>query len=458
MKKKVLVIGDIFLDIFSTGTIDRISPESHVPVFKLNSNDLRLGGAANVALNLQLLNINTTLIGKISNDNYGREIKKILKKNRITLINLKCKKTIVKHRFMTAHGQVLRVDDEEISTNTYLDYKKISYQLRKKYDAIYISDYDKGFIDKKINKILINKKTTIFCDPKNKDLDFFKGFDFIKPNEKYIKNIVNEDFKEKKFIQNIRKLQKKYSIKNFIITLGDKGSLFINKKKVIFQKSKKINFYDLSGAGDTFGAVFLKAYLDKKNIKEILELSNFAAEKVICKKGTAAITLEELENNYQKIFYFKKDKFKIAKIIKKQQGLIGYTNGCFDLLHAGHISLLKFAKSECNYLICGINSDKSIRKLKGPKRPIVEESIRARLLLNLGFIDLVIIFDEDTPYEQIKLIKPNIIIKGSDYKINKVVGFDLIKKYGGKVKLAKILQGFSTTKIINNYEKSINFR
>lgn len=455
MKKNILVIGDIFLDIFTHGSINRISPENDTPVFKYDNDDLRLGGAANVALNLTKLGVKTTLIGKISNDKYGKELKKILKKNKINFYNLYCKNTIIKQRFYTKYGQVLRVDKEEICLNTEQDYKKIIKHVKKKYDAIYVADYEKGLIDKKINKIL-NKKKLIFCDPKNKDLSIFKGFDFIKPNEKYIRNFITDNYEDKKFTQKIRDLGKKYNIKNFLITLGEKGSLFINNTKRIYQKAQKVDFYDLSGAGDTFGSIFIKEYLEKKKIENILNLANIGSGKVIAKKGTSSISLQELENEEKKIFYFRNDKKKIIEVIKNQKGKIGYTNGCFDILHAGHISLLKFAKSECDFLICAINSDNSVKKLKGLNRPFVNEKTRAELLINLNYIDMVIIFSEKTPYNQIKLIKPDIIIKGSDYKKNQVVGFNLVNKYGGQIKLAKILKNFSTSRIISKYEKRIN--
>lgn len=454
--KKILVIGDIFLDIFSYGSINRVSPESHAPIFNLDNNQYMLGGAANVALNLRSLDVDVTLLGKVGNDTQGYRIKKLLKERKIKFINLKISQTMIKNRFVTNYGQILRLDIEKNTTNTKEDYTKINKTLKEKFfDGVYISDYNKGLIDLTLNKILNKKNLIVFCDPKNKNLDIFRGYKFMKPNKGYIQQFLKNNLNEKKSITDLRKLIKKYKISDLIITMGSEGSLLINSKTYLYKKAKKIKFYDLSGAGDTFGAIFFKQYLEGYKFDEILEFSNYGASKVIQKKGTSSISKDELNLNISKIFHFKKEKKKIMELIKNTNGKIAFTNGCFDILHAGHLSLLKFSKDQCDFLVCGINSDKSIKEIKGQNRPIVDEKKRSSLLMQLNLIDMLIIFDEKTPIKLIKLIKPKIIIKGSDYKKKQVVGSDYIKKYGGEVILSKLINGYSTSKIIkDNNEKS----
>lgn len=462
MKKKILVIGDIFLDIFSYGSVERISPESHAPVFNLDHNKFMLGGAANVALNLKSLEADVTLIGKIGNDESGKKIKDILKNKQISFINLLAKNTIVKNRFVTNFGQILRVDKENFIKNSRLDYKKIKNAVKKNnYDGIYVSDYQKGIIDLEVNNIINkNKNCFVFCDPKNTNFEIFKGFDFVKPNLKYVNSFIKFDPDNKRSISYIRNLLKKYKISNCIITMGNKGSILINKNEIIYSSSNEVNFYDLSGAGDTFGSIFFKQFIDGNDFKEILKISNFGASKVITKKGTSVISNSELNlNKENKLFRFGKDNKKILEFLKKQDKSIGFTNGCFDILHAGHVEMLNFSKKKCGFLICAVNSDKSVRKIKDSDRPIINENMRAELLMQLNVIDMVIIFDDETPIKLIKLVKPNFLIKGSDYKKKDIVGYDFIKKNGGKVILANLKTGFSTTKIIKNYnEKSSNSR
>lgn len=298
MKKKILVIGDIFLDIFSYGSVKRISPESHAPVLNLDHKEFKLGGAANVALNLKSLNNDVTLIGKVGDDKNGKWLKANLKKNNVFLINLLQKKTNEKNRFVTDYGQILRVDNEILNNNSSNDYNKIEYEIKKNdYCAIYISDYQKGMIDLKVNNIINknkNKHCIVFCDPKNTNLEIFKGFDFIKPNLNFINNFIKFKLDEKKSINFIRSLINKYKICNFIITMGDKGSVLINNKEIIYSPSYKVYFFDLTGAGDTFGAIFLTKFIDGCGFEEILRISNFGASKVIQKKSTSVILNSEL--------------------------------------------------------------------------------------------------------------------------------------------------------------------
>jgi D-beta-D-heptose 7-phosphate kinase / D-beta-D-heptose 1-phosphate adenosyltransferase len=283
----------------------------------------------------------------------------------------------------------------------------------------------------------------------------FKNFDFIKPNKIYTESLLKQKINttsKSRLFKSIKILLKKFKLKNLIVTLGADGVAFINSTKKIYEASKKIQFYNLSGAGDVFGAAFFTAYLKNKDIKEALKFANYSTSLAIQKKGTASINEYELDNN-EPIYYFKKDKLKLRKILEnKKNEKIAFTNGCFDIFHPGHLSLIKFAKKKSDYLIIGLNSDKSVKKLKGKNRPIISEQERAMLLANLKDVNLVIIFDEISPLSLIKFINPNFLIKGADYKNQKIIGSEFVKKIGGKTYIAPLKGSFSSSKILNKNE------
>jgi D-beta-D-heptose 7-phosphate kinase / D-beta-D-heptose 1-phosphate adenosyltransferase len=453
--KNILVIGDLILDTYISGIINKISPENHCPVFELanSKKNFYLGGAANVAINLSLLENNVFLIGKIGKDKNGDIIKNLLKKkiNFLPIVSSNFK-TINKLRYVTDYGHVLRVDDENLKTNKRsfkLDFiKKRLNQIS--FDAIYVSDYNKGFIDSSIIKFirsLKQKKTLLFVDTKNYNLNLYRNFDFIKPNKPFIESLINKKInllQNKKDITQLRLLIKKFALKNMIITMGSKGALYLNNKKKFFSKAKKVEFYNLSGAGDVFGSVFISNFLINNDEKKSLDLANLKTSEAIQKPGTVSL----IKNTKKEIFYFKTDKISIKKKLNEVIGDVVFSNGCFDLFHPGHLSLLNFARQKGDFLIIGLNSDKSVKKLKGKNRPLIDEINRANLLLNINVVDMVVVFDENTPYQLIKFIKPNILVKGKDYKIKEVIGYDIIKKWGGKVYLAPLIRNFSTTNLL----------
>jgi len=452
--KNILVIGDLILDTYISGVVNKISPENHCPVFELanSKKNFYLGGAANAAINLSLLGNNVFLIGKIGKDKNGRIIKNLLE-NKVKFLPIVSSsfKTINKLRYVTDYGHVLRVDDENLETNKkFFKLDFIKKKLNQIYfDAIYVSDYNKGFIDTNILKLIRNlkkKNTLLFVDTKNYNLNIYRNFDFIKPNKPFIESLIKKKInllQNKKDINQIKLLIKEFQIKNIILTMGSKGALYLNDKYQYFSKAKKVEFYNLSGAGDVFGSVFLSNFLINKNVKNSLDLANLKTSEAIEKPGTVSL----IKNNKKEIFYFKTDKINIKKKLNEVIGEVVFSNGCFDLFHPGHLSLLKFAKQKGDFLIVGLNSDKSVKKLKGKNRPIIDEINRANLLLNMNVVDMVIIFDESTPFHLINFIRPHIIVKGRDYKISEVIGGDLIKKWGGKVYLAPLITNFSTTKL-----------
>ena len=309
------------------------------------------------------------------------------------------------------------------------------------------------------------EKIKIFIDPKSKNLNMYNGSYLLKANKKEINDYLSDfnlkiedvDLKKKEIFNILKKLK----IKNIIITRSSESSLvFINNKKpkLYFVEVDKHEIINTTGAGDTFFCFFLIHFLQKKNIFRATEFGNLFASFVTTKFGTYAPTFSDIFLNVlkNKLFYLNKDKFLIKKVISNlrlNNSKIGFTNGCFDIIHAGHINLLKKAKSKCDFLVAGLNNDLSVKKNKGNKRPYNNIETRSLIMSSLSFVDLVIVFDEKTPINLIKAIMPNIIFKGSDYKINNIVGANLVKKKGGKIEIIKNYKKFSSSEVINKLDK-----
>ncbi len=458
MKKQILILGDIFLDIFEETKAFKISPERPVPVLKPIGKKYLLGGASNVASNIRSIGGKPFLISKLSKDKSSKKIISLLKKKKINhkIFISKDYFSSVKKRIVENNHQFLRVDDEKIinltKSHEFLIIKYIKKNI-KMFDSLIISDYSKGFLTKtllkKVITIFYKNKKRIFTDPKNNNIDNYKNSNFICPNQ----NEFNEFLKFEKLPNNrksILKLIKKSRSEAFIITKGSKGVTVIYKDgKMINISQKIINVYDVTGAGDTF--ISYLTYLFSKNIDLInsIKIAIYACSKIVQKKHTSTLELNELrlvidkfseENNIDLAL-----KIKLWKLAKLK---IGIANGCFDVLHSGHLHLFKTAKKNCDKLIILINSDKSVFKLKGKGRPKLKFHTRMQFLKMIKSVDLIEKFNEITPLNRIKEIMPNIIFKGSDYKKEDVVGYKEIKKYGGKVVIIKNYKNFSSTKLI----------
>ena len=432
----ILIIGDLILDKYIFGKNNRLNPESVAPLIDIKSEDIRPGGAANVAMNLNNLNNKIWLMGIIGNDSSGKSLLRILNQNKInTSLIRKEKNTTIKTRFMCENSQLLRVDNDFISElNIKRSLKKID-KIIKKINLIYIADYKKGVISKILIHELKKRNVPIFVDPKNQ-IKTFQGVEFIKMNQKYFKDLM-------KNFDNPLTIKKKFKINNFIVTQGSKGSFIIDKyNNKINVKGIKTEVFDVSGAGDTFGAAFVNEYLNGKTIFNSLKYANEKSAEVVRKIGTSTISEN---NNY--IIFNKKNRIHINNQISNlNTSRIGFTNGCFDLLHPGHLHLLNECKKFCDYLILGLNSDKSVKLLKGKDRPVYNQDHRSRIISSLNIIDLIIVFDEKSPIELIKMIKPNILFKGGDYKNKEIVGH----QYAEKIKVIEILKNWSTTSILKN--------
>jgi len=448
-KRNILVIGDFMLDKYVRGNVKRISPEAPSPVLNFNHYDYSLGGAGNVASNLVDQNNNVYFITVLGNDYYSKISKKLLSKKIKKVFIFKQKiKTTLKTRFQMNSHQFLRLDEEEklnLNKNTLYKIKKKIFSL-KNIHAIYIADYNKGLITAPllniVKKYAKNFKIPIFVDPKNNDLKLFKNVNFIKPNLDFLSKVTNLDLDVKLNIKKaIKAIAIKYNIPNFILTLGSRGSITYQKKnnKFLENKSEQVEIYDLSGAGDTFGSTFINYFLKNKNISESLTLAHVASALTIKKIGTTSVSEKEIENFNKREFNeintcnFSLNEDKIKNKLKDYQLYnIGFTNGCFDIMHPGHIDFLKKCKKKCEFLIVGLNSDKSVKKVKGPNRPIINQKFRSYQLMNLNIVDLVIIFNENNPLKLIKFIKPDILFKGSEYEKNEIIGEKFMSKFKKK--------------------------
>ncbi len=453
----IAVIGDFMIDHYLWGESNRISPEAPVPVVNILKDEDRLGGAGNVVNNLVALNEDVLAISVIG-------------KNADRLINLlenigvssngifidKKRDTIIKTRVIASHHQMIRVDKEKIVPISKEFEDKILNLLNKNLEiieAILLSDYEKGVLTKNLTQKIINlankKNIKLIIDPK-KDFSKYKNAYMIKPNKKELSIATNIEINSKNnLIKAGWKLKKELNLKYLLVTLSEDGmALFGDEFIAIPTIAKEV--YDVTGAGDTVLAA-LGFYLKRSDdLKKAMHFANTSAAVVVSKLGSATANLEEIleiENRLDNKVDYKIINNNIEKVIKNlksQNKKIVFTNGCFDILHIGHVKYLQKAKRLGDILIVGVNSNESVKRLKGKDRPINDEYDRAYLLASLEVVDFIIIFEEDTPYELIKNIEPDILVKGKDYKGKEVIGSDIAKE----LKLIDFENGKSTTAII----------
>ena len=444
MKKKITVIGDVMIDWYLHGESSRISPEAPVPVVNFKESKFQLGGAANVANNLKHLEIEPFLIGAIGNDHFGSLLKEHLKAEKIkfNLLSEKSFQTICKQRLMSSNQQLARIDYERYFhgsklTNIFNTFiKNIA-----KTDLIIVSDYGKGtiFNARKLIQSAKRLKKKILIDPKGKDFTKYKGANLITPNKAEFENIMGKVGSKRDLANKAKKMLEHLNLESLIVTLGSQGMYVLTKsnKKIIgdFINAYPQEVFDVSGAGDTTISALGAALSEGNDIFSAAEFANLAASISVSKLGTSTVSKDEVAS------------LEASKANKEQ--VIVFTNGCFDIIHSGHLDLLKEARSYGDKLIVGLNSDKSISKLKGPERPIIGQSERKKILSALKFVDEVIIFNEENPLKLIKKLKPSILVKGADYTKEQVVGGEFVESYGGEIKLVKLTKGKSSSKIIN---------
>jgi len=450
---RIIIYGELIQDKYYYTTTNRMAPEANIPVYLASNTELKLGGATNVALNLSSF-CDIEFISVIGNDIDISEIEKIFDKNNIKYNFFKeNRKSIIKNRIICNNLISTRFDIEDtfdINKNTQNNiYEHILSKINN-LDGIIISDYNKGIIPTELCKNIISlanlNNVSIFIDPKVNNIDKYKNCTFFKPNMKEAIELLNDNSIINKE-EIIKKLFSKINCKYLLVTDNENGMIGYEHNNLINVKHENnIKVIDVTGAGDTVISVFVYIYLLTNDFIYAINISNYIAGKSVQHLGNYRFRIEDIKE-YNKIIYSHQSD--ILKNISKIHKNIVFTNGCFDIIHIGHLKLLNYCKTLGDILVLGINSDSSIKKLKGENRPIncIEDRVKFLDLLNI--VDYIVIFDELTPIEILKNLKPTFLVKGGDYTVENVIG----KEYVNKVIICDLVPDKSTTNII----KKINF-
>lgn len=462
---KILVVGDVMLDTYFSGSVKRISPEAPVPVFSKDSEYSVLGGAANVAANLVAAGQHVAIATIVGKDEKGRILKEAFEQKHINidLIMQLDRVTTEKTRFLASNNQqVLRLDVEETSP---LPRDACEYLLKKiekridEFDLVLLSDYLKGLFTYEFTQGVLQharkKGIPTIIDVKDSEVKKYRDAYLLKPNIKEVHELtglpVNND---EEIIIASEKLRKICNCRYVLTTCGARGMVLVGDHEPYFIEAEGQEVYDVTGAGDTAIAYLAACMMNGFSIKDSVDIANVAAGIQVSKVGTSSVYWREIREylTYNSGGFIHKlisgeavDNFRKEHISEK----VVFTNGCFDIMHIGHIRYLYEASRLGDILIVGLNSDVSVKKLKGETRPINCELDRAEMMCALEFIDYVIIFEEDTPLELIKKIQPDVLVKGGDYSDQYVVGTKETEAWGGKLMLLPFVEGKSTTNIIN---------
>lgn len=468
--KKILVVGDVMLDMYFKGDVRRISPEAPVPVFRKRSERSVLGGAANVAANLVAANQKVSMMSMIGKDTNGFTLMSRFEEKGIStkLLFEMQRSTTIKTRFLADNNQqIMRLDVEDteaINKKECLEMLKKLKTCISDFDLVLISDYMKGLLTQDFCQGVIrmarDKDIPVVIDVKDPKYGKYYGATLLKPNLNELRMLTGKNIEsDEEIIAASEELRVRNNCKYILTTLGSRGMILVGEGEPYRVKSLAREVYDVSGAGDTTIAYLATCLANKISIREAVDIANYAAGIQVGKVGTSSVYLQEVRELISnenlgishKILSSKEvESFRKDNVTKK----IVFTNGCFDILHIGHKRYLQQAAALGDMLVVGVNSDDSVRRLKGPARPVNNEQDRAEMLSALGFVDYVVIFGEDTPYELIKKIQPDVLVKGSDYKPEEVVGRDIVEARGGRLELIQFVEGKSTTNIINKISKS----
>lgn len=451
----ILIIGDVMLDQYVSGSVSRISPEAPVPVVKVEKEWSTLGGAANVAANVASLGGQAVLVGLVGDDASSASIHEKCAGQGIEHHLVKsAQPTITKTRIVSGQ-QIVRVDREEElvwSPDAKAQLESSLNSLVKACDIILLSDYAKGTLSDEVLKLIFNAAKEngkrVLVDPKREDWSAYKGAFLVTPN--LLELGMTQDGKDisiddNQVVNACNSLRTKFEIQNIVATRSSYGMTVVAEKGVLNIPTRALEVFDVSGAGDTVLAAFGVSLAQGKTVSESAFVANAAAGVVVSKRGTAVVHQTELEkfikSNAKSISKNELGDFKNSVFGKK----IVFTNGCFDVLHQGHRKLLKEAKALGDILVVGLNSDTSISRLKGAERPINGVAQRIDVLSALPDVDAVIVFEEDTPLELLQELRPNVLVKGGDYQPKEVVGKDEVDE----VVIIPLVEGISTTKIMN---------
>lgn len=459
----VLVVGDAILDRYIVGDVERISPEAPVPVLQQRACFSRAGGAGNVACNVASLGGKAKLVAVVGCDSRAATLKGLFDVSAVDFhaVADTGRPTTCKTRLLAGSHQLVRFDEENDSPVTdHIETEILSVATEKISDcaAMVLSDYGKGVLTPSLLSKLISLgrkyHVPVIVDPKSRNFDVYVGATIITPNRKELTLATGLNCVSAESAEKAMRIAAEQTGAAILLTRSEQGMSLLNGDSIVNIPTQAIDVFDVSGAGDTVVAAVAMAVGSGFSLGDAANVANIAAGIAVSKVGTATVSLTELEAKFPFHLPRSGDITSTAEMVsvRKQWGQlghkVGFTNGCFDLLHPGHVSLLKFARSHCDKLIVGINSDASVRRLKGESRPVQDQNSRREVLLSLRHVDDVVIFDEDTPLEIITALKPDLLVKGADYAQKLVVGASFVLSNGGSVELAPITEGQSTTSLV----------
>lgn len=464
---RVLCVGDVMLDRFAYGEVERISPEAPIPVFRHRHEATMAGGAGNVLRNLSTLGVAARIVAVIGDDDAGAELRALIEAEpgaQAELFAAKGRETTIKTRYIAGSQQLLRADRETTTDIEPAIAEKIVAAVAAalaETDAIVLSDYGKGVLTPEVTARIIEAARQagkpVVVDPKGPDMSHYRGASVVTPNRRELAEAsglaVSDDAE---IIIAAEKLIAGCGFEAVLVTRAKDGMTLVTAAGAEHLEAMKREVFDVSGAGDTVVATLAAAIGAGVALVDAAGIANAAAGVVVGKVGTAVVEKSELidalhgrdrSSAGSKLASFEAALERIARWRRK--GLrIGFTNGCFDILHPGHVSLFDQARGACDRLVVGLNSDASVARLKGAGRPLQAEAARAAVLGSVASIDLVVVFADDTPMKLIEAIRPDVLVKGGDYTIEEVVGAEFVQSYGAKVLLAEIAPGHGTTQTI----------
>ena len=469
---RVLCVGDVMLDRFVYGDVDRISPEAPIPVLRVRHEEAMLGGAGNVVRNLVALGAKPHFLAVVGDDMAGREITRLVGDHEAVdpmMVVEPDRQTTIKTRFVGGTQQLLRADHETQNCVSNAIRDRLLSEAKTligSVGVVVLSDYGKGVLGGGLAQSVIAAARAAgkpsIVDPKGTDYTVYRGATVVTPNRKELHEATGRPVgTDEEIVIACRQLIELCGIEHVLATRSQDGMSLVSASEAVHLKAEAREVFDVSGAGDTVVATLATALTAGATLTEAARLANVAAGIVVGKVGTAVAYADDLtpalhhtevaaaEHKFASRHAALEQVARWRHLGKK----IGFTNGCFDLLHPGHVSLLDQARAQCDRLVVGLNADASVKRLKGETRPVQTEVSRGTVLASLSAVDLVVIFEEDTPLELIKALKPDVLIKGADYRVDQVVGGDVVAAYGGKVFLADLQAGHSTTATIARMNK-----
>ncbi len=462
----VLVVGDVMLDKYVWGEVERISPEAPVPVVRATLRDEKPGGAANVAMNLARLGACVTLVGFAGGDREQEALEALLAQEGIepSLAAVPQMPTTTKLRILSGSQQMMRLDMEPPAAYSQADYKRLLARAAAALPnaaVVVLSDYAKGTLTEAVCQAVIHQARSlgipVLVDPKSHSFARYRGATTICPNLKELAAATGEPAGDlDRLLTSARSQLPGLAMDFMVVTVGEKGIVVVRRESRFHAPAVARQVFDVSGAGDTVIAVLALALACRVEVETAVELANLAAGIVVSKVGTVPVRREELLGALSQEISLHMDEkvLPLDRLIKRvamwrwSGQRVVFTNGCFDILHIGHIRLLEQARNQGDRLIVGLNSNDSVRRLKGPLRPIVGEAERARILAALSAVDAVVVFEQSTPLQLIEAIRPDVLVKGGDYTEDNVVGAREVRSWGGRVELIPLVAGISTTHLI----------